>query len=586
MPVNQKLVISVCNYLIPEVSQVINAGNYQDVKLHSFVSNCQENSISPSALIEMVSEKDKNQSDIIFFCGSCCSQKIAGNRNVKARKLDQCFELAVNREIVSYYISRGFYIVTNGWLRTYETQIRKWGFEKDAAKSFFRESMKRIILLDTQIPGDYTPQLLALSEYMGLDYEILPVGLSHCKSLMDTEISLWRAENERKSMNAKLSEVTRQSTDYALIISQLEVLVNIEDEKSIIQVGFELLNILFSPSEIYYEKSDGLSEDVLVFNGHFKRNETLSDDGFSIDVCNLHEHLGTYKIISVQFPAYIDEYKKMGRLISQIFGLSIANARKYKTTLDQSEKIKAFSLELQNTINTKDKFFSIISHDLKSPFFTLLGFSNLLIKEINFLISEIRNERTVKIEKYGSIILETSENTYNLLTNLLEWAQSQTGRVKYNPALIVLSDLTKVITGLLRTQAKVKNITLTETISPELKVYGDFNMLMTVIRNLIANAIKYTPENGVITLTAITIEDNVQISVNDTGVGISDENMKNMFLIGHSKSTLGTNREKGTGLGLILCKEFVEKHKGKIWVESKEGIGSTFHFSIPVNDLN
>ncbi|MFC2086258.1 sensor histidine kinase [Bacteroidota bacterium] len=573
----RKLVISVCNFLIPEVAQVIKDGNYQDVKPEGFKASCFIKNIAGSEKTGIKSKKDDSDSDKIIISGLCHhpeKENIEKNNNHKLVQLEQCFELFINKETVLHFINSGYYIVTTGWLRTYKEHIRSWGFDPDSAKTFFGESMKSILFLDTKISGDYLSNLKALSEYMGLPYEILPVGLSHCKSFIDTLITDWRIENERKLMNEKLSAVSRQSADYSVIFNQLESLVNLTDETKIIEVGFELLNLLFAPSKIKYTRILNKKEENFEFKGVFDNQQQNEDDIFKIEVHHSNELLGIFEICDIKFPQFKSQYEKMGVLISQIFGLSIANARKYRITLEQREQLEIYSGELQEINQTKDKFFSIIAHDLRGPFSSLIGFSELLMLQI-------QKGNFNNIEKYSSLIRQISNQTYNFLVNLLEWSRSQTGRLEFEPESFILSDLTNEIVGLLKYQADMKSNSIKQTISPDLEVFGDKNMLKTVMLNLVTNAIKYTKGGGVITLSASYKNGINQISVSDTGIGISMEDMGKLFQLEHTSSKLGTNNEKGTGLGLILCKEFIEKHKGKIWVESEVNKGSVFHFTLP-----
>jgi signal transduction histidine kinase len=222
----------------------------------------------------------------------------------------------------------------------------------------------------------------------------------------------------------------------------------------------------------------------------------------------------------------------------------------------------------------KDKFFSIIAHDLKSPFNSILGFSNLLVEQIP-------EKDYDGIEKYAKIIQQSSKRAMNLLMNLMEWSRSQTGGMKFNPADYELASLIDNTTLLLSSSAEQKSINISNTSPLNVTVFIDKAMISTVLRNLISNAIKYSNSGGEVRISAEVKTEGVLVSVGDTGVGISKANIEKIFRIDESFSTPGTNNENGTGLGLILCKEFVEKHNGEIWVESKEGLGSTFSFTIP-----
>jgi PAS domain S-box-containing protein len=250
------------------------------------------------------------------------------------------------------------------------------------------------------------------------------------------------------------------------------------------------------------------------------------------------------------------------------------------TNIDITE-IKNTQIQLKNSetklkeINaTKDKFFSIIAHDLKTPFESIIGFSELLVKEIS-------NNRFNKIISFSKIIIQEARNTLDLLTNLLEWSRSQTGKIKFKPELFNLTELIINVIDLVEMSAKQKSIHIDFAINTKVMILADKNMMYTIFRNLISNSIKFTPENGAISVKLAQTKKSVQASVQDTGIGISESNLQNLFRISDTYTSLGTNNEKGSGLGLILCKDFINKHKGKIQVESQLGKGSKFIVEIP-----
>ena len=224
---------------------------------------------------------------------------------------------------------------------------------------------------------------------------------------------------------------------------------------------------------------------------------------------------------------------------------------------------------------SKDKFFSIIAHDLKNPFQTIIGFSEMQ-KE------EIKSGDKGAIEEYAGLINSSAIQTYRLLENLLEWANSQRGKIPFNPVPINLIETLNEEFSALNEIAKVKNIELKSSLPSDLKIKADKDMIKTILRNLITNAIKFTHKNGLVEVRARIEDGNMEISVSDSGIGMTDETMTKLFRIDANLTTRGTENEKGTGLGLFLCKEFVEKHGGKIWVESESGKGSTFKFFIPL----
>jgi two-component system, sensor histidine kinase and response regulator len=238
------------------------------------------------------------------------------------------------------------------------------------------------------------------------------------------------------------------------------------------------------------------------------------------------------------------------------------------------EIIQANEVRLLELNATKDKFFSIIAHDLLNPLNNVLGFSELLI-------AQVQKKDYTTIEKYSDAIYHSSMLSLSLLSNLLEWSRLQSGRMKFNPELIEISTLLTEVTALFIDSVPKKPISFFIENIDQLTVYADREMLSAILRNLISNAFKFSYPGGKINISAEQNEHNIILSVTDSGTGIKAHATENLFRMDESYSTKGTQNESGTGLGLLLCKEFVEKHGGKIWVNSEWGKGSRFSFSIP-----
>jgi PAS domain S-box-containing protein len=239
-------------------------------------------------------------------------------------------------------------------------------------------------------------------------------------------------------------------------------------------------------------------------------------------------------------------------------------------------EITASQQKLKDANKTKDKFFSIIAHDLKNPFNIILGFSDLLLQ----------NHKEYDVETRESVIktiYEISLKTFNLLENLLAWSRSKSGNIPYNPKNLDIKLIAIDSISLFKEAAEKKNIKISLNISEDYTIYADRDMIAAVIRNLVNNAIKFTPRNGKILVSASICSDNfLEISIKDSGIGIKKEKLEILFNIDRDWSTPGTEDEAGTGLGLFLCKEFVEKNGGKIWVKSEINSGTEFIFTIPI----
>lgn len=242
---------------------------------------------------------------------------------------------------------------------------------------------------------------------------------------------------------------------------------------------------------------------------------------------------------------------------------------------DINDKLYSSEEALKLNVQTKDKLFSIIAHDLKSPFNALVGLTEILSQRASSFSQDEIKEISTHINKSSNIVL-------TLIENLLNWSRSQTGKIKLNPEFINTKEIVDTCIEIGNLSAQNKNISIKSCLNDNDKAFADKESITTVVRNLLSNAIKFTGNNGEITIWANTTGEKINLYFTDTGVGISKAGIEKLFQVDGSTSTKGTNQESGTGLGLIICKEFVEKNKGSIAVESELNVGTTFIITLPI----
>jgi PAS domain S-box-containing protein len=278
----------------------------------------------------------------------------------------------------------------------------------------------------------------------------------------------------------------------------------------------------------------------------------------------LNEDLYGHNYISMKFPL-----SSHGRNLLAGYVIDITDRQQAEQEINQK------NIELQQINATKDKFFSIIAHDLRGPLAGLMGLAQIMAEDLSTLTMS-------EIQGIAFDMKNSATNLFRLLENLLNWARMQKGRITFTPEIMVLLPVVGESVEILREQAKTKKIQIDLDIPDDLEAYADKNIFQTIIRNLVSNAIKFTHRGGNVLISAFRATDReVQISIRDTGIGMDQELVDNLFRIDVKTNRKGTEGELSTGLGLLLCKEFVEKHSGKIWVESKEGKGTVFHLSLP-----
>ncbi|MDA3818785.1 MAG: DUF1638 domain-containing protein, partial [Prolixibacteraceae bacterium] len=210
-----KLCIYICNSLVPEVEHLLHTGDYPDVDLKSFAANCTAKPVDDKAILELIGNKAEEYDKIIVIVSTCLRNSKTGLKNfnnIEVVQLEQCFELLFSLPSIYHFIKQGNYLVTNGWLRNYKQHVREWGFNPKTAKNYFGESLKRLMLLETGLPGEYQANLEALSEYMGLPYEVFPIGISHLQKSLDAIVYDWRNEKERISLNDSIARFSRETS--------------------------------------------------------------------------------------------------------------------------------------------------------------------------------------------------------------------------------------------------------------------------------------------------------------------------------------------------------------------------------------
>lgn len=282
------------------------------------------------------------------------------------------------------------------------------------------------------------------------------------------------------------------------------------------------------------------------------------------DVLKLDEELNGRFYTTIKFPITLGDKTLLAGYTIDITDRKLAELQ-----------LEKYAEELKELNKTKDRFFSIIAHDLKSPFQGLLGMTQLFAEDIESF-------STAELSKMSKALYNRTKSLFRLLKNLLDWAQTQNGKMSFNPVTLNLSEVISQSMGFIMKRCELKEITITKSIPKTQRVYADEAMLNSILANLLSNAFKFTNRGGkIIIRTKPTENDMVEISIKDNGIGMPTALINKLFKIEEKVGRLGTEGEESTGLGLLLCKEFVEKHGGRFWLDAEENKGSTFYFTIP-----
>ncbi len=366
-----------------------------------------------------------------------------------------------------------------------------------------------------------------------------------------------KLENENLELRKKLEEFN------SIFNSTGDIILFVEGKNGIIKnvntiitklLGFSVEEVIGKKLELIFDRGgEEINIEVEIYDSVLTNRKIKKKDG-------------TYRLMDMTFT--------LTKIEDEVF--YIINLRDAEERARAELELKEFSKKLEINNKTKDKFFSIIAHDLKNPFSSLLGLSELLETDFN----ELSDEEKLS---YISEIRKVTKSSNQLLENLLHWSRAQTGSIVYTPSELDLKLLVDEVISLVNPQAKAKNISIIVDFKKEYVIYADDDLLMTVLRNLLTNAIKYSYEGQKIILEANKKDENtLELSIKDFGIGIPESTQKSLFSIERGESRPGTNNEKGTGLGLILCKEFIELNKGTIDFISNLNQGTTFTITIPL----
>jgi two-component system, sensor histidine kinase and response regulator len=362
---------------------------------------------------------------------------------------------------------------------------------------------------------------------------------------------LLKAENQLKESEEKFRSTMEHSADAIFITDQFGKYIYANKTASGM-LGYtfeELTSKTFSDISHPDKKSEyyEIFKQVLAGQGIFTEIELLKKDG---------EYIST-DLNAVLLPD----------------GTIYGSCRDITQRKNDENKVRVLNSKLSELNADKDRFIAILGHDLKSPFNNLLGLSDILLENLSIL-------KKKEIEELASNINLTARKTYVLLDDILMWARIQQGQMPFSPQLLDVKLICNQVLEVLGMAVQNKHISVEYSWQDDIMVFADSDMLKTILRNLISNAIKFTNHEGIIRISAVRTGENTHITVYDNGVGIKPENLSKLFNITEVLSTPGTEGESGTGLGLLLCKEFVDKHRGKIWAESSVGKGSQFHVTI------
>src|SRR6185369_9985926 len=484
----------------------------------------------------------------------------------------------------------GAYLVSPSWLSRWREHLDALGFDRKTAHEYFAEFARRLVLLDSGICADSMDLLGELADYVGLPSEIIPVGLDLFRVKLSNLVLRWRLDRAAAGSGTESALARRQTSEYAMVLDLTAELASVTTEEQAVDDIFNLFTMLFAPKQLAYlsiscpksrvMRSSHTTPDLFatiesrlaVMTGDYEW--AASGRGFFLRIKHQNETVGAALIDELAFPEHKEHYLNLALGISRVCGLAIANARAF-TTLKRAEEVA------ESATRTKSQFLANMSHELRTPMTGVLGLLDLV------LLSNLETEQRELIET-----AQTSAHSLVLILNdILDLTKIEMGKLSIVDKPFSVRKCVELTFNILHPVAKNKGIDLDFTVADDVPdtLVGDQTRLNQVLTNLAGNAVKFTNKGRVeISVSAGegTSEGKreVTFAVTDTGIGIPDDK-KDLLFRNFSQVDESHSREYGgTGLGLVISKEIVERMGGIISFTSEEGKGSTFSFTIPLGE--
>lgn len=570
-----RLRILACENFRQELDSVLGEEEFADVALSTFPPDCSKPSRrDPEELKELIHSFLEEDGTVMVLIGSCLADKAfleeEGNR-VRCLRLENCFQLVAADPILEALLSEGAYLTTPGWLRKWPLHMQLWGFDRDSARAYFQESIRKIILLDTGIDGNSAMRLESLADFLALPFQIMPVGLDYLRLKLKSLVLEWRLERERKKGMEMLARANRRSADYEMSFDLLSSMAEVLTEDDVVGAIFDLFGMLFAPESQFYSsfhrempgriwsRPAGIGDlEINVARLAIPRGQyefTGSGKGFRISIPHQGERIGVLEIEGIAFPQYIEEYLNLALSIVRVCGLAIANARQFEELISANAELEAFA--------------HTASHDLKGPLVNVSFGSNMLTDMIEEVDLE---EKKAELVEIAGLIGKSAEKSTQLVDSLLELA-----RVGRDAQDVSNVDVARVIEDIIREKSMViaekrARITIGDGLG---QLVANETQIYQLFANLIDNAIRYADGDDPRVEVSRIGDDHGRgrrYVVRDNGPGIAEEDLENIFM------PFFKGEGGRTGVGLAIVDKIIKAYGGEI-VAYNDG-GGCFEFTL------
>jgi signal transduction histidine kinase len=498
------------------------------------------------------------------------------------------FDLVAPPSLIENLLREGAYLVSPGWLLDWEGRVGAWGFEAEELKAFARESMRSVCLLDTMVLAGSGERLAAFADALGLPATRVPLGMDYCSSRLR---KLLEGTGETGSGEPGQARGPTTIADFAMALDLMSQHLSFETEAEAIQRILAICAMLFAPggqSFVRYSSASPVGLDRPLADEAEVEAEAAAlcsalagsrgivdyREGLALPLDFQERRFGLLVLEDFAMPGQRDGYRNLLHSLQPMFTLLISNARYFETIKNDERALRSRQEELQGMLQARDRLFSIIGHDLRGPVGAMRALLRDLVERPGEWTPEGR-ERTL------SEIFLASEQAYLLLVNLLDWGKAQQSGIEPRPESVDLRPVVEDAFGLMSFQAAAKKVELVDAVEVGFGLWIDLAALQTILRNLVSNAIKFTPSGGKVSIFAESAGARRRLRIVDTGVGMEIDAQSPAPGAAQRRSLPGTNGEKGAGLGLILCRDLAEMNGGVLRMESGIGEGTAAILEFP-----
>ncbi len=517
----------------------------------------------------------------VYIVGPGCPYHAAlresGGRASGTLPAGGCLSMVAPAPVLENLIGEGAYLMSSEWLKRWPERTAEWGFASTDLRDFFHDSVGSLCLIDTLIEPDINASLSRIGEVLGLPVARIPVGMSYFDTFADSVFSEIE-QTPNKELPTRRQPTRDVTADYAMALDLLVQLSHFQTEAQILQQLLHLFITLFAPEQAslvrffdgapvgvnYVDHEEAIADpDTIAMCRSLSdvHTVTVHGSGFAVPFDFSGERIALLFISEFATDGYHESYRNLIESIARICSLTLKNARNYEAIV--------------RGLDFRQRLLSIIGHDLRGP----LG---SMVSLLNIMHDEIKNKHPLSVTDVFGEIIRAGEKTMLLLNGLLEWGKAQNESMALGTDVIDLHGVTRSVFEMLESQARLKGVSLRNAVPADSQMRVDPNVLQTILRNLVSNAIKFSYFESTVSVTTERNDGTLIVQVIDNGIGMDANTAESVLKFTRRRSTTGTNGEEGVGLGLVLCRDLLRKIGGELNLTSEKGVGTTVSLSFRV----